>query len=494
MASALQLPPFVASKVGTVRGRRNRPTSMMPGTQEQPSSLHSSAFVPPPRSSSATNARTERSGFAEEPEAAAEAPRNGTIDSQPRSNAFGVGPAGVGGLSPFAPTPSQPPITEQPPSVSPPMQTPSAASGVGGPADSFSPSMSQSIEQTRSASPVALSPTGTFGTGTPGGSSFSPFASTMSQAPPFRPDSRSAIGDRAGGDTGSIRSARSLTSTGSQGTKHPDLTEAGLSSSVIETVSARFETGKITSSSLIGEIALAYNPTTTPSPSGTENIRLEQFASLDKVAPNPAFITQTPDKTGEYTLSLANLSKTQVAFKYQVRADDAGSQAPMLIAPAFKIEPTQASIIVSYSLNSAFNLHGRDSITLSNVMLALTLEGARATGCQSRPVGTFSRERNLIFWPLGDVTLKAGAAPEKLLARFATESEASGGSVEVRWEITGENAIGLGSGLSVSVRGQAGGSTEDDPFADDDAVGGLTAVWKGVVGMKKLASGAYTAK
>ncbi|KAK4947105.1 Suppressor of Profilin deletion [Elasticomyces elasticus] len=495
MASALQPPPFVASKLGTVRGRRNRPTSMMPGPQEQPSSLHSSAFVPPPRSSSATNARTERSGFAEEPQEVAEAPRNGTIDSQPRSNAFGGGPAGVGGFSPFASSTSQPPITEQPPSASPPMQTPPTASGTGGPADgSFAPSMSQPTEQARSASPAALSPTGTFGTGTPGGNSFSPFASTMSQAPSFRPDSRSAVGDHTGGDTGSIRSARSLTSTGSQGTKHPDLTEAGLSSSVIETVSARFETGKIMSSSLIGEIALAYNPTNTSSPSGTENIRLEHFASLEKVAPNPAFITQTPDKTGEYTLNLANLSKTQVAFKYQVRADDAGSQAPMLIAPAFKIEPTQASIIVSYSLNSAFNLHGRDSITLSNVMLALTLEGARATGCQSRPVGTFSRERNLIFWPLGDVTLKAGAAPEKLLARFATESEASSGSVEVRWEITGENAIGLGSGLSISVQGQAGGSTEDDPFADDDAVGGLTAVWKGVVGMKKLASGAYTAK
>ncbi|TKA83686.1 hypothetical protein B0A55_00264 [Friedmanniomyces simplex] len=291
------------------------------------------------------------------------------------------------------------------------------------------------------------------------------------------------------GDTGSIRSARSLTSTGSQALKHPDLTEAGLSSSLVETISARFESGKITSSSLIGEIALAYNPRSSSAPSGPENIRLEQFSSLEKVAPNPAFITQTSGREGEYTLNPANLSKTQVAFKYQIRAHDAGSQAPMLISPAFKIEPNQASIIVSYSLNNAFNLHGRESLTLSNVMLALTLEGAKATGCQSRPVGTFSRERNLIFWPLGEITIKAGAAPEKLLARFATESEASGGSVEARWEITGENVQGLGSGVGISVQGQtgSGGGDSADPFADEDAAGGLTAVWKGVQGVKKLA-------
>ena len=42
------------------------------------------------------------------------------------------------------------------------------------------------------------------------------------------------------------------------------------------------------------------------------------------------------------------------------------------------------------------------------------------------------------------------AAPQKLLARFATESEASGGIVEARWEISANDAKILESGVGVS--------------------------------------------
>lgn len=239
---------------------------------------------------------------------------------------------------------------------------------------------------------------------------------------------------------------------------------------------------------MIGEIALAYNPANFSSPFGTENIRLENFSGLEKVAPNPAFINQLTDTSGEYSVNLSTLGKTQIAFKYQVRLDDAGSQAPLLIAPAFRPEATQFSVIISYSLNPAFALRGEESVTLSNVTLALTLEGAKATNCLSKPVGTFSRERNLIYWQLGDLVLKPGAAPEKLLARFATESQASSGSVEARWEIGGESALKLGSGLSVSMPGQSGAA---DPFADESA---HIASWKPAPCVKKIVSGSYGAK
>lgn len=259
-------------------------------------------------------------------------------------------------------------------------------------------------------------------------------------------------------------------------------------------MNAHFDNGKIASSSLIGEIALAYNPTYGSPPPGSEHIRLENFSSLDKVAPNPAFITQNLDKEGEYSVNLLQIAKTQVAFKYQVRAENSGIFAPLLISPAFKIESNQASIIVSYSLNPAFVLKGRESVTLSNVTLALTLDGAKATGCQSKPVGTFNRERNSIYWQLGDVTVKAGAPPEKLLARFATESEAQSGHVDAKWEITDENAHGLGSGLTVSIHSHGGVAGESNPFADDDGPTGLAADWKSVPGVRRLGSGAYQAK
>ena len=314
-------------------------------------------------------------------------------------------------------------------------------------------------------------------------STFSPFSPQSEQQipSPLRPESRATTGL----DSQSIRSA---TTSGSQGAvRHPELHETGLNSSIIETVTARFENGKLTSSSMIGEIALAYNPANFSSPFGTENIRLENFSNLEKVAPNPAFIEQTSNNEGEYAVSLSTLSKTQVAFKYQVRLDDSRSQAPLLIAPAFRPEANQFSVIIAYSLNPQFDLRAQESITVYNVTLALTLEGAKAISCLSKPVGTFARERNLIFWQLNDITLRPNAAPEKLLARFATDSQASSGSVEARWEISGESARTLGSGLSVSSPGQSGAS---DPFADESAGGG----WRAMPGVKKLVSGSYSAK
>lgn len=260
----------------------------------------------------------------------------------------------------------------------------------------------------------------------------------------------------------------------------------------METVGARFENGHLTTSSLIGEIALAYNPSEASSTLGTEAIRLDNFASLEKVAPNPAFINPVPDKDGEYTVNLSSLPKTQVAFKYQLRHDDTAAQAPLLLTPAFKIEANQVSVIISYSLHSGFKFsEGQTSVTLSNVTLALTVEGTKATSCQSKPVGTFSREKGLIYWQLNDVTLTADAAPQKLLARFATEGEASGGHVEARWDVSGENAKGLGSGIGVSAQEKAVGGGGDDPFADE---GGAAREWKSVPGVKKIQTGSYGAK
>ncbi|OQO11578.1 hypothetical protein B0A48_03305 [Cryoendolithus antarcticus] len=329
---------------------------------------------------------------------------------------------------------------------------------------------------------------GGFSPGQVPASTFSPFPTASEPFSPFRPQSRTAqLGNEAAGDNQSIRSSRSLTSTGSQGgIRHPELTDNGLNSSVVETVSARFENGQLISSTLIGEIALAHNPTDfSASTPGTETIRMENFSNLEKVAPNPAFIAAS-QKDGEYSVNLASLSRTQVAFKYQIRSEAAASEAPLLITPAFKIEATQASIIVSYSLNPSFALHNRPSITLSNVILGLTLEGVKASACLSKPVGTFAREKNLIFWNIGDITLTPGAAPSKVLARFTTETEAKSGSVEARWEISGEQAMGLGSQVGISVKAGA-----DDPFADEE---GLREVWKGVKGVRKVVAGSYVAK
>lgn len=332
-------------------------------------------------------------------------------------------------------------------------------------------------------------------------STFSPF-SPQAQQPqlpsPLQSDARAPPSiDHSKTDTQSIRSATTTTSQG--GLKHPDLHEPGLNCSIIETVNARFENGKLQTSSIIGDMALAYNQGLFPA-SESEKIRLENFASLEKVAPNPAFITPSQAIEGEYTLNVSPLTnKSQVAFKYQVRLDSTtASHAPLLVTPAFRPETNQFSAIIQYSLNPAFALpSGADSITLSNVTLAFTLEGAKASSCLTKPSGTFVREKNLIYWQLNDVTLTPGGAPQKLLARFATDVQASGGVVETRWEVSGDAARGVGSGLGVSVAGSAtsGGA---DPFADEDGLGqsgaGGGGEWKVVPGVRKVGSGSYVAR
>lgn len=334
---------------------------------------------------------------------------------------------------------------------------------------------------------------------------------TLAPLSPFRPAQHgSLLNDApAASDTGSIRSGRSLSSAVSTTIRHPDLHEPGLNSSIVETVSAYFEHGRVSRATVIGELALAYNPTGTSASFSNETIRLDNFPVLEKVAPNPTFITQAPAKAGTYTLALpAITAKTAVAFKYQLHLDDTNlsTHAPMQLTTAWKVEPTQTSVIVSYALNPAFALSARPGatnanrpLTLSNVVLVCHLEGARASSCQSKPAGAFSAEKSTLYWRLGDVTFWNANITQQLRARFFTDGEARPGNVEARWEISGEEAVGLGSGLSVSrlvreegAAGAAGGSAEADPFADETAASSAGA-WRGVAGVRRIVSGSYVA-
>lgn len=273
--------------------------------------------------------------------------------------------------------------------------------------------------------------------------------------------------------------------------KHPEMNQPGLNGSIVETVSADFSGGQVSRSSVIGELALAHNATKANSASGQATIRLDNFPVLEKVAPNPAFISQIPSRSGEYTVDLAQLSRTSVAFKYKVHLDasQVAAHAPISLVPSWKVEPTQASVILSYSFNTAFVSPSQRRVSLRNVVVLINIDKAKALTCQSKPVGTFSKEKSMIYWKLGDISLDAYAeAPQKLLARFSTEGEAQAGTVEVRWKISGEHCAGLGSGLGLSMVSGPGGEGGTDPFADE---GFGSEGWKAVAVARKLMSGKY---
>ncbi|KAL8810557.1 MAG: hypothetical protein Q9200_002479 [Gallowayella weberi] len=315
---------------------------------------------------------------------------------------------------------------------------------------------------------------------------------------PFGTGKASSFSSEApqGSDSHSIRSTHSATSLSQAVAKHPEMMEAGLNASVVETVSAWFTSGQVTKSVVIGEVALAHNNSDTASTARSENIRLENFPVLEKVAPNPTFVTQIPGRSGEYSVNLGQISRAAVAFKYQVHLEDSNlaAHAPVIVTPSWKIEPTQASVIVSYAFNPAFVSPATRSVTLKNVVVLINLANNVAQGCLSKPVGHFSKEKSLIYWRLGDISLDGYAeSAQKLLARFATDTEAQPGSVEVRWEISGEAAAGLGSGLGLSQSGTLKEEGSPDPFADESAAGSPIGAWKEVKVQRKIVSGKYVA-
>ncbi|KAL9019369.1 MAG: hypothetical protein Q9185_003355 [Variospora sp. 1 TL-2023] len=299
-----------------------------------------------------------------------------------------------------------------------------------------------------------------------------------------------------GSDAYSIRSAHSMSSLGQTAAKHAEMTQPGLNGSVVETVSASFSSGQVTKAVVIGELALAHVALEGTPNASTKNIRLENFPVLEKVAPNPSFVTQVPSKSGEYSVNISQISRPAVAFKYQVHLEDSNlaAHAPVVITPSWKIEPKQTSVIVSYGFNPAFVSPSGRSVTMKNVVVVVNLDSTKAQACQSKPVGNFSKEKSLIYWRLGDITLDGYAeAPHKLIARFSTESEGKPGSVEGRWEISGDAAAGLGSGLGMSCSGTSKEEGSHDPFADEGGAGSPTGAWKEVQVQRKLVSGAYKA-
>lgn len=275
------------------------------------------------------------------------------------------------------------------------------------------------------------------------------------------------------------------------------MTEPGLNASVVETVSAWFSSGQVTKAVVIGELALAHNASEISPSASSENIRLENFPVLEKVAPNPSFVTQIPSRSGEYSVHLPQISRTVVAFKYQVHLEDSNlaAHAPVIITPSWRIEPRQTLVIVNYAFNPAFVSPAGRSVTLKNVVVFINLDGTKTQGCQSKPVGSFSKEKSLIYWKLGDISLDGYAeGPQKLLARFSTETEGKPGSVEARWEISGEAAAGLGSGLGLSRPGAPKEEGSPDPFADESVAGSPIGAWKEVKVQRKIISGTYVAK
>ncbi|PHH77077.1 hypothetical protein CDD83_4171 [Cordyceps sp. RAO-2017] len=313
-----------------------------------------------------------------------------------------------------------------------------------------------------------------------------------------RPPALAALASEASiagtSDTQSVRSGNSLGSL--PHAKHPDMTGPGLNSSIIETVSAVFEGGVVKSASIAGEIALQHNA---PDPSGKMQsvIRINNFASLERIGPNRIFVqNSSSDQPDQFTVDVSHLARTSIAFSYRVFAEEAetpalGRHAPLLLKPAWKPQGDKLGLLLQYQLNPSAQF--ASPTTLHNVVFVARYEG-KATSAQTKPSGTHLKDKHLVYWRLGDVTLTGDV--QKIVCRIAGADGAAPvpGHVEARWEYAAAGGEARGSGISLSRLDDDGDKgAEDDPFADQSqaiaAAAGQT--WVDVPAQRRLVSGKY---
>jgi hypothetical protein len=301
-------------------------------------------------------------------------------------------------------------------------------------------------------------------------------------------------------DTTSIRSEHSLVNNVM--VKHPEMHHSGLNSSIIETVSATFENGEVKSAKVNGEIAMTYNgseATGLASPI-SETIRINNFPNLEVIGPNRTFIHPVSlDKPDEFTVDLSHMVKPLVAFTYRVHIDEANlaSHGPLRLRPAWKPQVDKLSLVIEYSLNPDCS---SVPVTMNSLVLIAMYEGGKASGCQTKPSGTHLKEKSLVYWRLGDVTVSHEW--QKVICRFigSEGAELKPGHIEARWELQGSTGHPVGSGLTL-LRLETGKGKEKeevaDPFADE-SIASPTAPpaghWVEVECSRKLVSGKYEAR
>ncbi|KAI1823875.1 Muniscin C-terminal mu homology domain-containing protein [Xylaria intraflava] len=300
-------------------------------------------------------------------------------------------------------------------------------------------------------------------------------------------------------DTQSVRSATSLSSIVQA--KHPEMHQPGLNSSLMETVSATFEGGDITSAKVNGEIAFSFNPADDPSPPSHLPIRINNFSSLESIGPNRIFVTNSSDHPDQFTLDLSHLQKTHVGFSYKLHADATpppSEHVPILLHPTWKPQGDKLGLLMQYKLNPSFNFISNSTVTIHNLVIFTSYEG-RASGAQTKPSGTHLKDKHLVYWRLGDITLSPDTDWQKIVCRIVGEqgAEVKPGNVEARWEFNPPTDVEARQMISLSRleegKGKEADIPDDDPFADSAS---FTAEgkWADVPAVRKLLSGRYEAK
>ena len=201
-------------------------------------------------------------------------------------------------------------------------------------------------------------------------------------------------------------------------------------------------------------------------------------------------------------MDTAHPSRMTPAFTYKVLGDQISlaKHVPLILKADWRPQGDKLGLLLQYSMNPDCCLGS--PVLLSNLVVFATYVG-RAAGAQLKPTGTHLKERHIVYWRLGDVTLSAGIW-EKIVCRIvgAEGSDVKPGLVEARWEHAPPEGSELGSGITISRLDEGKGKgkaitdlNEDDPFADETpSTPPITTQWSNIFCKVKTVAGKYEAR
>ncbi|WVW81891.1 hypothetical protein I302_103890 [Kwoniella bestiolae CBS 10118] len=230
-------------------------------------------------------------------------------------------------------------------------------------------------------------------------------------------------------------------------------TEAGLRANLNETINVIIKNKEVSRIQITGEIHLSLRPTFQQPTTGPIHIRLTSFERLEKIAPNPAYLAQVPDKPGEYFLNSEVLAsatsskgpndKGTLLFKYVVHIQPGKelSSTPLILDPAFLCKEGETRMILHYRLNDT-SIQNLSNVSFS----ALFGPGPSVSNVQAKPAGgVWSPSQRRMTWKMDEITSNQES---KIIAKFVTESGTgevmSPQNVQVTFNAEGSLVSGLG--------------------------------------------------
>lgn len=214
--------------------------------------------------------------------------------------------------------------------------------------------------------------------------------------------------------------------TGSEsldGSQVPELPEGqGLVLAGLEKVSAQFISGHLTHSQVN---ATVYGGTRGIPPGGPGSAILRGIGDADVI---PHAETTIPIGQGLFQVDLTKL-KSGVSPLFSYSTTHAGA-VPVIFSPIWRIEEHQARLLLSYGLAESSPLN---ELELRDLVVVVSITGGTARSAQSKPMATFSKEKQRVTWRFQEPVILRRDRKERLLCQFSTESRARELPVDARF-------------------------------------------------------------